>query len=166
MRCTWLCFSRGVIQNQEFPLSPKKKSYLWHFRHILALEVSSVKCSSWDSCMQIGVWLYRRHFDTKSVSAILQSNVFIKTKQNKKLYRKPHTHVLQKHFPLVLCCMQATQRLDAHTCTFTNTHAVTPILLSFIISVQNSINNHHTTMQDSAIYAQTVSREKEGIYFP
>lgn len=95
--------------------------------------------------MQIGVWLYRRHFDTKSVSAILQSNVFIKTKQNKKLYRKSHTHVLQKHFPLVLCCMQATQRLDAHTCTYTNTHAVTPILLSFIISVQNSINNHHAT---------------------
>lgn len=86
--------------------------------------------------------------------------------QNKKLYRKSHTHVLQKHFPLVLCCMQATQRLDRHTCTYTNTHAVTPILLSFIISVQNSINNHHATMQDSAIYAQTVSREKKGIYFP
>lgn len=52
------------------------------------------------------------------------------------------------------------------TLVHTQTHAVTPILLSFIISVQNSINNHHATMQDSAIYAQTVSREKKGIYFP
>lgn len=164
MRCTWLgfCFSRGFIQKQEFPLSPKKKSYLSHFIHILALEVSSVKCSSWDSRMQIGVWLYRRHFDTKSVSAILQSNVFIKTKN----YIENLTHMCFKnisHLSFVAC---RPHKDWTDTLVHTQTHAVTPILLSFIISVQNSINNHHATMQDSAIYAQTVSREKKGIYFP